>query len=173
SDKNEYRFLSEKLNIEVCNSYIKPSLRKKTEVNLEHFEKLVSGFRPDIIHSHLFTAEFLTRYRISPGVKYFTHCHDNIPQFKKWNLKEGINKKAATDYTERSFLFSQYKKCDNHFIAISRAVESYLKKNLPGTLARKIHYLRNAIDLGRFASPARSELTGSDIVLINVGSFFP
>src|SRR4051812_45741931 len=72
-EKNEYKFLSEGLQINYCTSYVRPSLSGKSQTDLEQYKKIVAEFKPDIIHSHLFAAEFFSRELLFENVQYFTH----------------------------------------------------------------------------------------------------
>jgi hypothetical protein len=48
--------------------------------------KIITNFKPDVIHSHLLEAEILSRAVIKQDVRYFSHFHDNISQLKKNKL---------------------------------------------------------------------------------------
>jgi len=167
---NDYKKLSENLEIEVCESYISPSIFRNTNVNVSSFEKIVNEFQPNVIHSHLFEAELISRWKTYPKIKYFTHCHDNIEQFQKPKLKTFFFKSKTTNFYERTLLFNKYRLCSNQFIAISKHSEKYLKKHLPKSI-KNIHYLPNAINFNLFFNSNKRQLIGSPIRLINVGSF--
>ncbi|MCF8257312.1 MAG: glycosyltransferase [Flavobacteriales bacterium] len=154
------------------NSKVVPSILGKWQVDLEEWNAFLHDFRPDVIHSHLFEAEMMTRFNIQYGVRYFTHCHDNMPQFKKLQWNETASRKRITESYERAFMIRQYARCGNNFIAISADTEQFFKNNLPENLAKKIQLLPNAIDFLRFSADAACQpQAGTKIKLINIGSF--
>jgi len=156
----------------IVKSKVIPSILGKWQVELCEWETFVYDFKPDVIHSHLFEAEIMTRYRIIKGVNYFTHCHDNMPQFKRLQWNELLIKSRITEAYERNFLIEQYKICKNQFIAISPDTEQFFKSNLPKTFEQNIIQMPNAIDHGRFSADTASSPFGeSEIRLINIGSF--
>jgi len=158
----------------VVNSSVVPSIVRKWKVELIEWETFVSEYRPDIIHSHLFEAEMMTRYRTIKGARYFTHCHDNMPQMKRLGWKEIAVKHRLTESYERRFLIRQYAACANRFIAISSDTEQYFRSNLPTPLSDTVVRMPNAIDHGRFsANTASAPNTGGELRLINIGSFVP
>jgi glycosyltransferase involved in cell wall biosynthesis len=150
--ENEYEFLSKDIHVELCNSTVLPSISGKSNIDTSDFEKIISDFKPQVIHSHLFEAEMLSRWKPVPGVRYFTHCHDNMKQFRFFDLKTCLNKEFLTNYYEKRLIIKQYLACDNIFIAISKNTESYFKKNLPKKLKRNIILLNNAIDFNHFVN---------------------
>src|SRR5688572_7881417 len=61
SPHNTYSFITDHLNYQVCNSKVLPSITGKGIIDTQEYEEIVGAFKPDIIHSHLFWAELLTR----------------------------------------------------------------------------------------------------------------
>jgi glycosyltransferase involved in cell wall biosynthesis len=173
--ENEYEFLSKNIDIELCRSGVVPSITRKSLIDLVEYEKIVSDFHPDIIHSHLFEAEIVSRWNPVPGIRYITHCHDNIRQFRRPGVKTLLNKRLFTENYERNLMMERYQECDNSFIAISKDMEVYLKKTLPKPLQEKISLLSNAIDLKRFeyAEERRMPSSSGQIKLISIGSLTP
>lgn len=170
--ENEYEFLSKNIDIELCNSRVSPSLSKSHFVDIEHFKQLVTDFNPDIIHSHLFEAEMLSRWHVFKGIRYITHCHDNMKQFMAFNFKTLINKELFTNYFEKKLLLKKYNLCNNIFIAISKNTEVYFKKNIPENLSNNVLILNNAIDLSRFVNKEEKYnlLKKQTIKLVTIGS---
>ena len=51
-------------------SNILPSLTDKSIVEISDLCTFISEFKPDVIHSHLFYAEIITRWQLIEGIKY-------------------------------------------------------------------------------------------------------
>lgn len=113
------------------------------------FVKHIKEFNPDVIHSHLYLSELLSRSLLFKGVKYFSHGHDNMPQLQRFTIKTLFKKLLLVNYWERFWLIKQYKKSNNKFIAISKDVKSYFEINL-SDFKRRVVYLPNSIDTSRF-----------------------
>lgn len=151
-----------------------PSLSGKWTVDIELLNNILREFRPHIIHSHLFEAEVATRFNPVRGVGYFTHCHDNMPQLRRFAPADLLDKRRLTELYERHYLIGRYRGFGNRFIAISADTESYFKENLPQDLASSVHLMHNAIDYGRFSEQRADTLAGTGrLRLVNVGSFVP
>ena len=119
------------------------------QIDNSGFVDYVTNFKPDVIHSHLYLSELLSRSAILPRIKYFSHGHDNMPQLKSLSLKTFKSKALLANFWERHWLLNQYKKCKNEFIAISQDVKTYLSEEV-SEFKKHIHYLPNAIDIERF-----------------------
>jgi len=132
----------------------------------------VTEFQPDVIHSHLFESELVTGCHPIKSVGYFTHCHDNMPQFKAFTWSDLGQKKRFAELYERNFLLRKLAHRRNQFVAISPDTAAYFRANLPSDMASRVHLLPNAIDTERFGRQlARSPVEGGGLRLINVGSF--
>jgi len=170
--ENEYEFLSKDLDIELCNSKVVPSISGKTIADIYDLEKIISDFKPDIIHSHLFEAEMVSRWNLFPGIRYSTHCHNNMKQFRNFSFNTLLSKTLLTNFYEKKLLLKKYYSCNNKFIAISKNTEAYFKKNLPKNLQNNVLRLNNAIDFNRFSHKERN-LQSFDrltIKLVSIGS---
>jgi len=165
--ENEYEFLSKNVDVEFCNSTVVPSISGRSSVDISDFEKIIEDFKPDIIHSHLFESEIVSHWHIYKDVKYITHCHSNMKQFRRFNYKTILNKKLLTNYYEKKRLIIQYKKCDNIFIAISKDTENYIKKSLPRQLKKNVLLLNNAINYDKFKY-TKEDVYFSGIRIINL-----
>ena len=77
----------------VIHSPVETILKGSNQSDLKEFEDKVTEFQPDIIHSHLFEAELLSRWKIFPEIIYVTHCHDNISQINGFSSKKTFKKK--------------------------------------------------------------------------------
>jgi glycosyltransferase EpsF len=170
NDNNEFKTEYPEIEYVILNDAIVPSIFGKWKVNITSLNKLIVDFNPDIIHSHLFEADFLVHYKVSSGITYFTHFHDNMHQFKNFEYKDVFNKKRLTELYEKQFVIKQYKKANNHCIAISEHTEDYLKKVLPESLKKNIHFLSNAIDISLFVND-KVRKPEKLLKLINIASF--
>lgn len=142
------------------------SLKKPHSFDNSEFEAILLDFKPHIIHSHLFESEIISRYSLHKNIRYFTHIHDNIRQFKpRINL---LKKKNLTELFERWWIFNRYKKSNNKFISISRDTTNYSLKYLPKQLHNNIYYLPNSINTSNF-SPS-NKIPTNKIKLIAIGS---
>lgn len=170
---NEYHTEYPDISPRVLNSQVVPSISGKWKIDTREWDLLLHDYKPDIIHSHLFEAELLSRYIIRPGIKYVSHCHDNMHQMKKLSLGDLMNKKRITEAYERHFILKRYKACNNTFVAISADVLQYFKEQLPPKLAARVFLLHNAIDVSRFSRKTALFPETESIQLINIGSFVP
>lgn len=169
--ENEFSFLTGEINVQRINIQFELSFRKKNQLDLGEYEQLVDDFQPDVIHSHLYLAELVSRENPRENIKYFTHCHDNLKQFYRHNTKAFFTKKKLIDSLERRRLLKRYRACNNTFIAIANDGKNYLKNNLPETFASSIVLLHNAINVKAFKVDRKD--FNSNHHLINVGNLLP
>lgn len=171
SQVNAYSFIKFDFEYRQTYSSVIPSITGKSIVEIEDYEQVIDEFKPEIIHSHLFVAEMLTRYKPRKGIKYFTHLHDNMPQFASFNFK-GLSKQKLTNYFEKQMMLKRYEQCNNRFVAISKDAFDYFYTNLNHKLKNNIHLLHNAIDYHRFYRGNRSFRFGTTETyqFVSVGS---
>jgi glycosyltransferase involved in cell wall biosynthesis len=147
----EYDITELKRVISVVPSSIHLSLTKKWNINVSELQNFLVEFKPDIIHTHLFEAELVSRFCHFPKARWFSHVHDNMIQLNHWTWSS-ITKTSITNCYEKQILFKQYKKNGGtHFIAISKHTESYIKSVQSKYLVTLLH---NAINVKRFQKPA-------------------
>ncbi len=156
----------------VTNSRVKLSVFKKNKYQLKSLINLLEEFKPDIIHSHLFEAEILSRALINENTRYFSHFHDNIVQLKRKSLKTISSKTSLTNSIERDWLIKRYKKSNSNLIAISKDTLSYIDSNIPKNKALNIFFLPNAINISRFKLENKQRFLqpSNTIKLISIGS---
>lgn len=152
-------------------SSVRLSLTKPAIYNIAELEKLIKTWQPDVIHSHLFEAEIVSRSVTYPQAKWFSHCHDNMHQLEAFSLATLGSKKRITEYYERTYLLKRYRaNGGNKFIAISKDAQQYFERVLPSDLNYVTH-IPNAINSNRFAKPADHVKQASDALqLVTVGS---
>ena len=164
-DKKKFSF-----DFSIIKSHLNLSITGSNQVNLSEYENAVREFAPDIINSHLFEAELLSRWKIFPNITYITHCHDNMSQINDFSRKKSF-KKNITDYYEKQILYKKYKDCDNNFIAISKDTRRYFAKMLPKKLKKNIFLLSNAIDFEKFYVKERKKTSSNrKISIVSIGS---
>jgi glycosyltransferase involved in cell wall biosynthesis len=162
--RNEHEYDISGLNdlIRIIPSSVQLSLTKKWKVNVSELQNFIVEFKPDIIHTHLFEAELVSRFCEYPKARWFSHLHDNMIQLNHLS-KSSITKGKITNWYEKQVLFKRYKKNGvTHFIAISKHTESYIRSvqsKYPVTL------LHNAIDVKRFQKPADFQKSTSNLSL--------
>ena len=170
-DDTAYEFLHQDLHHQIVHAEVMPSITSKGISNIHEFIHVIEKFKPDVIHSHLFEAEMVSREKVFPNVLYVTHLHDNMPQFR--NIKPGmLNKKMITNYYEKRRILKKYKQCRNHFIAISHDTYDYFKECLPTEL-HQISLMANAIDNSRFSKLENRPITEKRLELVSTGSLYP
>jgi len=155
--------------IHIIPSRIELSLWRKNRYSVASLKAFIDNYQPDVIHSHLFEAEIVSRHCFYPSAKWFSHCHDNMQQFRNFGLYTLFSKKQAANFLEKRFLFKCYKKNGGtRFIAISNDTLSYFENTAqPYSVTR----LLNAINYSRFLNKKTRNGTEEIIHLINVGSF--
>ncbi len=166
--KIDYKVANENFEIKVIPSTVALSLLKKNVLNVDELEQFMEEFKPDIIHSHLFQAEIVSRSISYKGAAYFSHLHSRMPQFRKLQASSLFSKKHITDFYERTYLIGRYRALGgNRFIAIANDTLNYFRQVLPADLQR-IDLLHNAIDVKRFLrkDPAASRRVLSRLVTV-------
>lgn len=165
-DKNDF---GERSFIQYIPASISLSIYKKNRAEVELLQQAIEEFAPDVIHTHLFLSEIVSRSCNYPKAKWFSHFHDNMPQLKKFNWIHGWNKSSLFRLYEKRYLYKQYRKNGgNDFIAISQNAFDYARGVVPED--SKIHYLKNAIDYNAFYHPVRKH-EGKPFRLVNAGNF--
>jgi glycosyltransferase involved in cell wall biosynthesis len=160
----------------ICQTKVTFSIWKGLKINNNHFQLIVEDFKPDIIHSHLFEAEILVKSFMVPGIKYFTHFHNNMVQLTSLMHYKTLNKRSLTNVIERYHLLKIQKKatCVIRYIAISMDGVNFLKKNLPKKFQNEIILLPNAISTKRFEINFDRKIDiQRKIKLITVGNLVP
>jgi len=157
------------INPVVIDAFVKLSVTKLNKTYIQELQGFLDEFQPEIIHTHLFEAEIVSRSIYYPNAKWFSHCHDNMVQFRNLGVKTLFSKQALTNFYEKRFLFQRYViNGGNHFIAISRDAQAYFSKTAKPYSVKLLH---NAIDNKKFSNPDLKQLPGNVLRLINIGSF--
>lgn len=147
---------------------VRLSVTGKNHIQIEALQQFIEAFEPDIIHSHLFKAEIVSRSCYYPKAKWFSHCHDNMVQFENFSFKTFTSKTLFTNLFEKQYLLRRYNiNGGNKFIAISKDTKRFFEKNARGL---NVFLLHNAINYCRFY---KEKLSGihTPLRIINTGSF--
>ena len=70
--------------ISIIPASVQLSITKKLKINIAVLQSYINEFNPDIIHTHLFEAELVSRFCFYPKARWFSHAHDHMVQFKNW-----------------------------------------------------------------------------------------
>lgn len=168
SDENNYPSLTKDIDWQVVPSSVQLSVFHKNVLNIDALQKAIEDFAPDVIHTHLFEAEIVSRSCNYPQAKWFSHCHDNMRQFRNFGIKTLFNKQLLTNFFEKRYLFSRYKaNGGNTFIAVSHDTERYFRET---TRQYNVQFLPNAIDYEKFHCD-NDRRPNTKLRLVNVGSY--
>ena len=169
--KNEYQDSSKELNYKVIPSnFSLKFLRGMSEKPLD-LEKYISHFKPQVIHSHLYEAEVVSRNFLFKDIAYFSHIHSHLIEFRRHPIHKFFRKETITKHYEFFRLLTKYNKCNNTFISISESVKNHLLKRKS---LKKFdnHVLYNAIDLSLFTYKPRT-INKEKIRCISIGRLEP
>ncbi len=136
--------------------------------NYEKFVDLVSQFKPDVIHSHLYQGEIFSRYIVFNKVSYVSHLHDNMIQFDFSKFKS--IKQRIMNFFEIYFLKNKYIKSNTKFISISKDTTAYFTDKLPKILHKNIFQIPNATNLKMYYSDLNKPSINSCLKLVSVGN---
>jgi len=161
--------LLNEVSISVIGGSVQFRLLRQPKIYNAAYRNYVEKLKPDIIHSHLYLSELLSRSYILTTSKYFSHGHDNMPQLKAFGLSTFKSKKLLANAWERFWLLKQYNLCNNNFIAISKNVQAYLAKELPA-FSHKISYLPNAIDTNMFTTDRKYEKVQGAFHMVSIAN---
>ena len=170
---NEYEELTKKIPFKIISSKVFPKIIKKSIIDIKEYKQIVDEFKPDIVHSHLFWSELLSREYTKPEITYITHCHDNMIELRNFSFYTICNKLKLARYFEKKWILKRYSRCNNHFLTISKDSEKYYRGVLPERL-QKINLLPNAIDLTKFQNNLKNTKLkiNEKLKLITVGALF-
>ncbi len=137
------------------------------------YEDLLERFRPDVVHTHRFLAEFLSSYYVSPGIAYVCHGHDNMVQLERPSWRTFSNRRALLNLLERRHLIrNKYNKVATAFVANSTHTLDYYRRVLPRDTRSEVLLIPYGFNYDRFFNPKVQPLGDTERVrLLNVGSF--
>lgn len=135
--------------------------------SLGHWRQFIKEYKPDVIHSHLFEADFLAHSILLPQAAYITHFHGPFPEPVAKIFP--ADKKKMLERLEQRWLHRRQLKTQTHFVAISTDIFEYVKRMVPVSLHENIHLLHNAIDLASFPFQQRKKMS-VPVQLVSVGN---
>ena len=137
------------------------------------YEELLDRFRPDVVHTHRFLAEFLSSYYVSPDIAYVCHGHDNMVQLERFSWRTVSNRQAFLNFCERRHLVRhKYNRVATAYIANSTHTRDYYRRVLPRHMRDDVVLLPYGFSYDRFFNPeVEPPAPGERVRLINVGSF--
>ena len=74
---NEFQYCSSTLDITYCSVNFSLSIFRKNQINIDSYERFIDGFKPIVIHSHLYFSELVCHENPRPNIKYISHLHSN------------------------------------------------------------------------------------------------
>jgi glycosyltransferase involved in cell wall biosynthesis len=139
------------------------------------YERLLQRFRPDVVHTHRFLAEFLSSYYVSPDIAYVCHGHDNMVQLERPSWRTVANRGAFMNLIERWHLIrNKYNKVPTAFIANSNYTLDYFRRVLPRHTKSDVVLIPCGFNYDRFFnSEVQPPADNERLRLLNVGSFQP
>lgn len=168
SAENEYPLLTKNIDWHVIPASVTLSVFHKNMYHVDALQHAIEDFAPDVIHTHLFEAEIVSRACYYPKARWFSHCHDNMKQFREFDFKTLFHKELLTNLYEKRYLFSRYtKNGGTSFIAISHDTEQYFQRT---AACFPIIFLPNAINYATFYQQL-SRTIGIKLRLVTIGSY--
>jgi glycosyltransferase involved in cell wall biosynthesis len=168
-EENDYPELSLSLTIEVIPSQVVYSITGSNAISTAKFDERLREINPDILHSHLLEAEFVTRHNPLQGILYVTHWHGCHPPTNKRSFSDHFKKDTWWNINSIHHLKQNYTKCDNQFLCISEFIRGYVQRALNLDTCR-LNVILNGTDLSNFSyqKQAKNEERFS---MVAVGSF--
>lgn len=166
---NQYKHLTQEFPI-VELGFQTFSFRKKNECL--GYKKLLEDFKPHVIHTHRFLAEFLSSYYVDPSIKYICHGHDNMIQFN--SLSFPLSKEKLIWWLEKQVLIIQkYKRVPTVFIANSQNTFSFFQMKICHNQKKcSVKLLNIGFQWSRFYKERNDyPSTERPLKIVNVGSF--
>lgn len=151
--------------LHIIPSSVQLSLWKKNKLHVVQLQAFIDDFQPDIIHSHLFEAEIVSRSCFYPKAKWFSHGHGFFREFEQISFSRIRSKSSLNIMFEQLYILNRYKRNNgNTFIAVSSSIKEFLSKVFRG----KCVVLFNAIQLNKFASVKADKLNNGKLNLLSV-----
>lgn len=138
-----------------------------------HYRALLQDFKPHVVHTHRYLAEFQSAQHVSHDITYVCHGHDNMVQLASPGPGDLFRREALTNWLEKRYLIrNKYRRARTHFIANSNHTLRYFRSVLPRFMRDDVRLLQYGFDCARFRAPHITVPTpGEPLRIVNVGSF--
>lgn len=166
---NHFLQLSEGKQIEVIPSHVSYSITGKGHFDTDDFDCRIREINPDIIHSHLFESELISRHNPMNGVRYITHWHGLYEPTKPRSFAQYFAKDTWWNLNSVHCLKRNYERCNNQFLCISDFIADYVKKVINPRL-ESLHVILNGCDIETFGNYSLQKQSDK-FELVSVGSF--
>ena len=146
---NQYNNESKDLNIELIElTYKTKFFQRFYSDNFILLTDAINTFNPDIIHTHLFQADFLCRIKLHYRAKYFSHFHDHsyLIRYLTFNW---FSKKELVKLHDLFFLEKLFKNSKNTFLSISSEIDNFYSSKA-NRISLKMKKIYNCVDNIRF-----------------------
>ncbi len=169
-DNNQYE--EDTINFDIVHlNYQTFSFFKKNE-NLA-YKKLLEEFKPDVIHSNRYLAEFLSSFYVNKRIAYVCHGHDNMVEFANFRLSCLWNKMQLLNFLEKIYLlWFKYRKVNTYFIANSKHTNEYYLNVLHHFNRKYLLRLDIGFNFTKFYQNQPKQISADGkLRILNVGSF--
>ncbi|MDB4655564.1 glycosyltransferase family 4 protein [Flavobacteriales bacterium] len=167
-DDNLYTSLNSKTEVIITPSKVSYSLLGQDTSDTELFDNAVREFDPDVIHSHLIEAEFISRHRPFKKAVYISHWHGCPEMLRKPPLAAFLKKDTWWNWNSKRNLIRGYKECNNHFLCISEFMKDFVVEHLDAN-PKHCSIISNAVDTELFSPKERPPNENKTLHLIAVG----
>lgn len=137
------------------------------------YRRLLDDFRPHVVHTHRFLAEFLSSQDVSDDVAYVCHGHDNMVQLANAGPGTLLRRERLTNWLEKRWLIrKKYRRTRTAFVANSSHTLAYYRRVLPRSMRDDVRLIPYGFDHRRFRTSG-IRIPGPDepLRIVNVGSF--
>jgi glycosyltransferase involved in cell wall biosynthesis len=154
--------------VHVIPAEIKLSVFGKNLIKVSALQAFIKKFKPDIIHSHLFLADIVSRSCYYPAARWITHCHGFLPELRIKNILSFFSRAEIIQYFDLKYLLERYKANGNNvYIAVSEPIKNFVTRNIK----TKCYVLHNAIRVSNFTKRVSNKDFLQGLKIVSVGRF--
>jgi glycosyltransferase involved in cell wall biosynthesis len=166
-DDNHYHTLNSQTKVVFIPARISYSLLGPDTSDTKAFDKAIQDFAPNIVHSHLVEAEFISRHKPCTKAVYISHWHGCPEMLRKQPLSAFLKKDTWWNWNSKRNLIRSYRECNNHFLCVSEYMKSFVIENMDAN-PNDCSVICNAVDTELF-SPKTDLSESSTFHLISIG----